>query len=272
MRGCLAGVGQLTQYGVGVSERRLAYAPDAGRRFTRANNAARTAVAGIKGDVGANSVAQRATRWAKNITAFPPAAKRGQSGAHVPACSAVEWIRIHRDARPVAVGKARCAGVNARSGNARDDHARNRRGTHITASPAVQNVMGQIGAIMAATGLPHGPAVVAAGPAVRVGFQIAAHPVASRDRTTDVTAARSRHAAGVALALLAGGETFRLLRLVVTFAEGFAGVLGVSPGGWQSQRAQHRAGENSPQPPQRFAARNILGQRFGEFIEQVFHD
>jgi hypothetical protein len=127
--------------------------------------------------------------------------------------------------------------------------------------------MGQIGAIIAAAGLSQRPAVVAAGPAVRVGFQIAAHPVASRDRTADVTAARSTQAAGVALALLAGGEALRLLRLVVTFAEGFAGILGVGPGGLQSQRAQHGAGENGSQAAQRFAARHRLSQRFGEFIE-----
>jgi hypothetical protein len=270
MRGCLAGVGQLTQYGVGVSERRLANAPDAGGRFARANNATRAAVARIKGNIGADPAAVCKTRC--TVTAFPPAAKRRLSGAHVPAGSAVERIRIHRDARPVAVGKARGAGVDARSGNARDNDARNGRGTHVSASSAVEDVMGQIGARVAATGFPQRPAVVAAGPAVRVGLQIAAHPVASRDRATDVTAARSTDAAGVAPALLTGGEALRLLRLVVTVAKGFAGVLGVTPGSLQSQRAQHGPGENGPQAPKRFAARNRLSQGLAEFIEQVVHD
>jgi len=40
----------------------------------------------------------------------------------------------------------------------------------------------------------------------------------------------------------------------------------------QGERAQERAGDNGPQPPQQLAAWNrLFGQRLGEFIERMVH-
>ena len=49
-------------------------------------------------------------------------------------------------------------------------------------------------------------------------------------------------------------------------------VLAASPGGSQSQGAQDRAGEDDPQPAQRSVARHRLGQRLGEFVNQIAQD
>ena len=121
------------------------------------------------------------TAWAQNISAFPLVAVRGRFDADVAAGAAVVGIRIQESACPVAIDRARRAVVDARSGNARDHFAGERRGARGAASSAVEDIVGQIRAKTAAAGLSVRPAVIAAGPAVRVGLQVAAHPLAGRD-------------------------------------------------------------------------------------------
>jgi len=224
--------------------------------------------------VGAIELAPGKPGIAPWVKAHPiPVAIRLRNGANVPAGAAVVRIGTQKGAGPVAIDSARGAVVNARSGNARDNLAGRRRGTHGAASSAVEFVIVEIGAIIAATGLPNEVAVVAAGPAVRVRRQVAA----------GVVSAGSTDVAGVAIARPTGREALRLLRLRATLTEGFARVGAVSPDrGSQPQRGQDRAGENGPQPAQRFAPRNWatedwntkdrLGQRFGEFIKKISHD
>src|SRR5262249_47221213 len=172
------------------------------------------------------------------VTACPPAAVRGLSGAHVAAGSAVVRVVIHEGARPVAVEGARGAVVNARSGNTIDNLSRKRCGTRGAASSAVEDVSGQIRAIVAAACLPQGPAVVSAGPAVRIRLQVAADPLARRDRATGVAAARSGEATGVAVARLAGREALILLFGIAALAESFARIGPLRPRRFQPQRAQ----------------------------------
>ena len=179
--------------------------------------------------------------------ACPLVTVRGRLGADVPAGAAVVRIGIQEGAFPVAVDSARGAAVNARSGNTCDNLAERRRGTHGAASSAVEFVIVEIGAVIAATGLANQVAVVAAGPTVRVRRQVAAV----------VVSAGSADVAGVAVAPPTGREALGLLRLRATLTEGSARVWAVSPGGGcQPQRGQDRAGENGPQPAQRFASRN----------------
>src|SRR5262249_45617596 len=116
------------------------------------------------------------------------------------------------------------------------------------------------------------PAVVAAGPTVGVRLQVAAHPLAGRDRAAGVATARSGQSAGVAVAGLAGRQTLILLFLVCAFAKRLAGIDLARPRRFEAQRAEDGTSEDSTQTPQRFAARHGLAQRFGEFVEQVVHD
>jgi len=213
-------------------------------RRCRADVAAGAAVGLVRGKVRANTTAARKTRGAR--TAFPRVTVRGRCRADVAARATVIGIGTQKRAGPVAVDSARDAAVNAKSGNARDNLIGRRRGTLPAAASAVVDVVVESGAMTAATRLARGAANVA--------------PAGSAD------------AVGVAVAPLTGLETLRLLRLIAAFAEGFAGVGASGPGGFQPQGAQYRSGENGPQPPQRFAARHRLGQRLGEFIEQMVHD
>src|SRR4051812_26665210 len=97
--------------------------------------------------------------------------------------------------------------VDALPGNARDSFVLSRRGTLGATAPAVEDVRGEIGAVTATAGLSVRPAVIAAGPAVRVRLEVAADPLAGCDRAAGVTAARSGETAGVAVARLAGRKT-----------------------------------------------------------------
>jgi hypothetical protein len=124
----------------------------------------------------------------------------------------------------VAVDGARGAVVRTKSGNARDHLAGRRRSTLPAAASTVLDVIVEIGAMTAATALASGAA--------------------------DVASARSADAAGVVVERPTDPETLRLLRLIVAFAEGQTRVCVAGPGGLQSQRAQHGAGEYRPQPAQ----------------------
>ena len=270
-----------------------------------ANHAAPAAVEGVKGKVGANTVAQRSTsgarpalrRYARTVrtdlvgsaspearaavavvivkvdagtairksrwapTACPLVAVRGRFGADVSAGAAVVRIRNHGRACPIADDSAIDTVVNARALNASAILVRTRCVTPGAASSAVAHVVGEIGAVIAATGLANGAAVIAAGPAVRVGPQIAARPAARYGGAADVFSAGAPQAGRVAATCLAGRQALVLLRLVGTpSAEGFARVLLGGPGGPQPQLAEYRAGEDRPHPPQRLAARHGSGQ------------
>ena len=212
----------------------------------RALVAAGATVGIVPVQVDASALAPGKPGSAPWVKAHPiPVAIRLRNGANVPAGAAVVGIRAQVCARPVAVDSARGAVVNAGSGNARDNPAERRRGTHAAASSAVEFVIVEISAIIAATGLPNEFAVVAAGPTVRVRRQVAA----------GVVSAGSADVAGVAIARPTGREALRLLRLRATLTEGSARVWSVSPDrGSQPQRGQHSTRENGPQPAQRFTA------------------
>src|SRR5262249_55727663 len=109
---------------------------------------------------------------------------------------------------------------------------------------------------------------------VDVGVEIGAMTAATTLTcgAADVASAGPADATGVAAARLAGRQTLGLLLRIATLAEGLARVRPLRPRGLKPERAQDSAGEYGPQPAQRFAARHRFGQRFREFVEQVFHD
>ena len=172
-----------------------------------------------------------------------------EPGARSAAAAAVVEVTLKINTFPVAVG------VRPKTSVARAiDTDGRRRVADFAAGAAVEFVIVEIGAVMAATGLPNELAVVAAGPAVRVIRQVAAESVATRRRAAGVVSAGSTDATGVAVARATDRQALRLLRLRATFTKGCARVWAVSPGGGcQPQRGQDRAGENGPQPAQRFA-------------------
>ena len=97
-------------------------------------------------------------------------AVRGRCKANVSTCAAVIWIVTEVGAGPIAaVDSAFDAVVNARSLNASAVLIRTSQVTSGAALSAVFRVIGQISAVVAATALAVGVAVVAAGPAVGVG-------------------------------------------------------------------------------------------------------
>src|SRR5262249_36104115 len=149
--------------------------------------------------------------------------------------TAVVGIGTQVGARAVnAVFSALDALIDAQSGDAGDRFVRTRRGTRGATVSAVENVRGEIGTIAAATGLTIDAAVVPAGPAVRVGLQIAADSLAGRDRAAGVAAARSGETAGVAVAFPAGVQTLALLFAIAALAEGFARIDIACPRRFQS--------------------------------------
>src|SRR5262249_54060244 len=88
--------------------------------------------------------------------------------------------------------------------------------------------------------------------------------IGTRFWTADVGPTAAAEATGILAARIAGCDASVLVRLVAALAEGLARVQSAGPGGPQPQGAQHRAGEHDAEPPQRFAARHGLGQRFRE--------
>src|SRR5262249_20905756 len=157
-------------------------------------------------------------------------------------------------AAPVALVGAIDTVVDALSGNAGDVFVRSRRGTNHPAAAAVENVVLEVGAVIAATGFSVSPAVVAAGTAIRVRLEIAADPLARGNRTAGVAATCPGQSAGVAVAGLAGRQTLILLFLVCAFAKRLAGIDLARPRGFEAQRAEDGASEDSAQPSQRLAA------------------
>ena len=131
-----------------------------------ADVAARTAIVAVPQDVNTNTIANRTTRRA--IAAYPLVTVRGWFGADVSAGAAVVRIRNHGRACPVADHSAIDAVVNARSLNASAVLIRTSLVTPGAALSAVFHVIGQISAVVAATALAVGAAVVSAGPAVGV--------------------------------------------------------------------------------------------------------
>ena len=101
--------------------------------------------------------------------------------ADVSARAAVVGIGSQDAARAVALNRALDAGVVTAACDALAELKGTRVGAAEAATAAVVEVVFQIGAVGPATGLAIDAAVVAAGPAVRVGLQIAAHSVASCD-------------------------------------------------------------------------------------------
>ena len=138
--------------------------------------------------------------------------------------AAVVRIRIHRSAYPAANDGTLHARINARAIKAFAILVGSGVSTPGAAASAVVEVVGQISAVVAATGLANVPAVVAAGAAVRVRAQIAAHSVASHGLAADVASAGSAQAARVAVTGLAGREALVLLCFIGTPAERLARV------------------------------------------------
>jgi hypothetical protein len=224
----------------------------------RADIAASTAVAGVRQDVDAHAAARNKRVHAVIRDAHPLVAVRCRFRADVAASTAVVRIGTQVGAHPVAtVERAVDALVNACSLNACAILIRASQVASDTAPSTVFHVIGEVGAVTAATGLADIPAVDAAGPAVRVGSQVAAYPAASRGLATDKASAISAQAGRVAVACLAGRETLIPLCLGTPIAKGFAWVRPGSPGG--SQRAEHCAGDSGPQQAERLAAGNRLG-------------
>jgi hypothetical protein len=164
------------------------------------------------------------------------------------------------------------ARVNARAIEALANLVGSGVSTPSAALSAVVEVAGEIGAVVATTGLSKVAAVVAAGPAIRVRPQIAAHSIANRGRAANVTSTGSAQAARVAATGLAGREALIPLRLGTPIAKGFAGVLAGSPDGPQPPRIEEQARDHGAHAPQRLAARHGSGQRHREFIAEIFHD
>src|SRR5262249_2134344 len=124
-----------------------------------------------------------------------------------------------------------------------------------TTVPAIEDVRGQIGTIAATASFAVSLAIVATSPAVRVRLQVAADPLAGRDRATSVAATGSADAARVAVALLTSRQALRLLRLVAALAELGTRIGPLRPRRFRPQRTEDRAGNDGPQPSQRFTAR-----------------
>jgi len=145
-------------------------------------------------------------------------------------------------------------------------------GANCATASAIEEVVGQISAVIAAARLTVGAAVVSACPAIGVGLQITAISLAGGDRAAGVAAARSGQTARVAVALFACVQALVLLSGVAALAEGLTGIDPSGPGGFESEGAQHSPGEHGCQAPQRLAAWYRLNQRLREFVEQVVHD
>ena len=153
--------------------------------------------------------------WCKrHHKAYPPV----RMGCIPLRCSTVSIrhrrCRRHRSSRDHdSLGcKCRCSGWLRRRSRRHTSQRRTRRirweeaRRTPSAASAVEDVGGEIGAMIAATGLPQGVAVISAGPAVRVVQQVAAHPAASGGRAADVISAGSADAAGVAVACPTGRQ------------------------------------------------------------------
>src|SRR5262249_19713014 len=150
---------------------------------------------------------------------------------NVAAGAAVEGIRAEERASPVAVDGPLDAGVHALAGAARC----------ILVDASTR------------------PAVVGTGAAiVNVVLEIGA----------DVTVrAAATKVAGATLARPASRQAAIPLSPLAFMAEGITQVCpAAGPGGTQSQRREHRAGEQEPQSPQRFATRDRLGERLTELV------
>ena len=109
------------------------------------------------------------------------AAMRIGPGANIAASAAVVGIGIQDAALAVARHRAFNARIQTRAADALADFKETRVGAVEAATAAVVEVVFQIGAIISATCLSVNAAIVAAGAAVRVGLQVAAHSVASCD-------------------------------------------------------------------------------------------
>jgi len=214
-----------------------------------ADEAARAAIVNVGGSVGADPKAQ-CERVRAILKAGPVEADRRRIRARIATRPTVLRIGSHVSTSPEAVDSAVDAVIDARSGNTRDVFIRAGRIAHRPTTSAIGDIVFQIGAVIAATHLAVDPAVVPTGSAVGVGLQIAAHPLAGRDRTAGVTAARPSQPAGVPVALFAGVQALALLLGIAAFSEGFARIDLALPGGFQPQGTENCAGKHRPQSPQ----------------------
>jgi hypothetical protein len=114
---------------------------------------------------------------------------RRRSAAGIATSPAVIRIRIDERANPVAENRAIVAPVDTMPADTCSLRVGPRLVAGKTAFTAVVEVVVQIGAVTAAAGLSRDPAVVAAGPAIGVGLEIATCPVASRGGAADVPSA-----------------------------------------------------------------------------------
>ena len=203
-----------------------------------ADVAARAAIVAVPQDVGTTTATVLSPFWA-TATHAVDAVWIG-TRADVSARAAVVGIGIQHAALAVAHHSTLDAGITTGPIHALAKLVRTRVGATEAATPAVVEVVLQIGAVVSTTGLAIDATVVAAGPAVRIGSQIAARPIANRTRAASVAATRASQAAGVAVTRSTGGETLILLRLVGTAtAKRLAGVLLAGPGCAHSERTQH---------------------------------
>ena len=121
-------------------------------------------------------------------TADATAAMRIGPWANMAARAAVVGIRTQDAAFAVALHGALDASVETGPADALAEFKRTWVRATEAATPAVVEVVLQVGAIRATTRLAEVAAIVAAGPAVRIGMQIAACSVANRRGTTGVIA------------------------------------------------------------------------------------
>jgi hypothetical protein len=136
------------------------------------------------------------------------------SRANVSAGTAI--IRIETQIGTGSVAAVRSpfdALVYTHTGNASPVLVRTRCLTPAAASATVVEIVGQVGAIVAATFLTIGSAIISTRAAVGIGLQIAADPVACRRRTAYEVAAGAPQAARISLARPASRDALILLRL-----------------------------------------------------------
>ena len=151
----------------------------------------RAAVAAVVVEVVASTRAPRLTARAHGrfLHARSLVTNRGRCGADISAGAAVVRIVTQIGAGPVAaVDSPLDALVNARSRHARTVLKGTRIVTRSAATPAIVEIVGEVGTVIPATCLSVDAAIISAGPAVRIGAQIAACSIANRGGTTGVIA------------------------------------------------------------------------------------
>jgi hypothetical protein len=197
---------------------------------------------------GANALAPGLTGPAPRVKAHPiPVAIRLGIGTHVPARAAVVGIPAQVSARPVAVDGPRRAAVDALAVGAGGLFVGDStRPAVVETGAAVADVGVEVGAVIAATG-----------------FRIVAAIEAAAGSTDSTAGLHAR---------LTGREACLPLPLGALIAEGPAGVRPSGPGGPQSQRTEHRAGQGGAKQTKCIAARNgFVSQRFRELIDVMGH-